>query len=271
MKIDKNLQRISGVYMIEVDSDKKIYRYVGSSKNVYQRLHKHMSELRKNRHQNVIMQNLYNKYGFEKFGYTLLETCNPKELVFREQFFINSNSPEINITKEVIRNNLTEESKEKIRETLKRKHLSGELSHSGSEKVPVKVYDMEGNYLQTLSSISEVSRIYFVPHGKVSLVCNGKRKSANGLQFRFLNDECNGNVFPRNFFKKNKIKVTIEETGEEINLQVGIYNLYNFLKGNLYNNPNLTYKITTVPVKSDELLEKPEEVNQQPSLELNAL
>ena len=54
-----------GVYQIRCKSENKAY--IGSSTNCQDRVQKHFSELRLNRHTNKRLQDAFNKYGFEDF------------------------------------------------------------------------------------------------------------------------------------------------------------------------------------------------------------
>ena len=57
--------KISGIYcIINIKNSKK---YIGSSKNIRQRLWSHRAELRHNKHENSYLQNAWNKYGEQNF------------------------------------------------------------------------------------------------------------------------------------------------------------------------------------------------------------
>lgn len=59
-KITRDL-KVSGIYCIENKINNKTY--IGSSKNLYQRLLKHFALLRHNKHENAHLQSAWNKYG----------------------------------------------------------------------------------------------------------------------------------------------------------------------------------------------------------------
>lgn len=63
-KITRDLRK-AGIYCIENTKNKKVY--IGSSKNIYQRLLKHFALLKHNKHQNGHLQNAWNKYGEDVF------------------------------------------------------------------------------------------------------------------------------------------------------------------------------------------------------------
>ena len=73
--------------------------YIGSSANLYKRLSEHLRVLRLNEHYNAYLQRSWNKYGEESFIAEVLELCSEGKLLEREQFYIDSISPEFNICK----------------------------------------------------------------------------------------------------------------------------------------------------------------------------
>ena len=107
-KITKEL-KVSGIYCIENITNHKTY--IGSSKNIYQRLLKHFALLRHNKHQNAHLQNAWNKYGEDSFRWFILELCDSKELTEKEQYCIDLFGAEYNITRIIERNILSRESR----------------------------------------------------------------------------------------------------------------------------------------------------------------
>jgi group I intron endonuclease len=49
---------------------------------------------------NIKLQNTINKYNLQDFIFIVFEYCDREELIFREQFYIDSLNPEFNILKE---------------------------------------------------------------------------------------------------------------------------------------------------------------------------
>ncbi len=90
------------------------------SNYTYKRRNRHFSELKNNKHKNYKLQKLYNLYGKESFIFSVIEVVDIKEnLIEREQYYINSLKPEININ--LIANSSfgvkrSEETKEKVRQ-----------------------------------------------------------------------------------------------------------------------------------------------------------
>jgi group I intron endonuclease len=75
-----------GIYKIENLVDGKIY--VGSSIELIKRKSKHFYLLRKGIHDNIHLQNAYNKFGENSFVFTILEYCVVENLIDRENYHI---------------------------------------------------------------------------------------------------------------------------------------------------------------------------------------
>lgn len=83
-----------GIYRIRnVINDKCYY---GSSKNINRRWSKHKSQLKNNRHENIILQRAWDKYGKDNIVFEVVELCEEFELLTREQKYLDSN-PDYNI------------------------------------------------------------------------------------------------------------------------------------------------------------------------------
>ena len=117
--MDKN---ISGVYIISAIKGSKCY--IGSSKNIKERISDHWSALRNNRHENKKIQNYFNKYGQGSLIFNILELCDKEMLEEREVYHVNMTKPWFNIIKDVKRNKgffkHTKAAKEKIRKASKK-------------------------------------------------------------------------------------------------------------------------------------------------------
>ena len=63
--------------------------YIGHSQDYDIRWWEHERCLRKNRHENQHLQAAYNKYGAENLEFILIELVNEKDMLAREQYWIN--------------------------------------------------------------------------------------------------------------------------------------------------------------------------------------
>lgn len=87
---------VSGIYKIS-SKIKPDRIYVGSSFNVYYRWKKHLNYLRKNKHDNIKIQNHFNKYGELDLDFEILLLCDKDKLFENEQFYIDKLKPWFNI------------------------------------------------------------------------------------------------------------------------------------------------------------------------------
>ena len=155
MNIDIKLKNLSGIYSIfNLLNGKK---YIGSSKNIYNRWHEHLHNLKNNKAHNLHLQNAWNKYGEENFVFNVLEYCKEEERFEREQYYIDFMLPEYNFSLQVVANSereISEKQKLQISETLKKKYASGELKPFKRTDNAVKnyVYNIKN---WTLSGIFE--------------------------------------------------------------------------------------------------------------------
>lgn len=127
-QITSNLRNKCGIYMLINLSNGK--RYIGSSCNLYNRLHEHLYNLKNNKAHNKHLQSSWNKYGECSFSYEILEYCDRYKQFDREQWYISEFKPEYNFALQVIANSkrkLTNEEKQKISSTLKQKYANGEI------------------------------------------------------------------------------------------------------------------------------------------------
>lgn len=85
----------SGIYIIKNIVNNKCY--IGSSCNLKTRFRQHKLGLKNNKHFNLKLQNAYNKYGVLNFEFTILELCNRKNLIIKEQHYFDTLKPIYNI------------------------------------------------------------------------------------------------------------------------------------------------------------------------------
>lgn len=96
MKFDKKLI-VCGIYKIQNIITGDIY--IGSSKNVRNRLKEHFNNLKNNKHVNRIIQNSFNKYGENNFSFELICKCDKSLQYILEQMYLDSMQPYFNIDK----------------------------------------------------------------------------------------------------------------------------------------------------------------------------
>jgi group I intron endonuclease len=179
----------SGIYKITNLVNGKIY--VGSSVNVYNRMHTHFAKLKREVHSNKHLQASYLKYGRKAFSFTVLEYCD--NFTEREQYFIDTLNPEYN-HRLVAQNNLglkvSEETKKKISITLTDKYKMGLKTYRQVHAWrAVEQYDLEGNYLKTFPNLAEAERAVGLFVGKLSVGVKKSSKQMKGFQWKYVGDD----------------------------------------------------------------------------------
>lgn len=84
----------SGIYKILNLQDGKFY--IGSAVDLDSRFYKHKFDLYNNNHHNSYLQRAFNLYGAAIFEFGVLEYCERKNLIEREQHYIDNLKPEYN-------------------------------------------------------------------------------------------------------------------------------------------------------------------------------
>lgn len=131
MNIAQNY-KFSGIYCIINTINGK--KYIGSSKNIYNRWLKHRATLRGNYHGNPHLQSAWNKYGEKSFHFFIIEKCNPMVLEEREDLYINSIKPEYNM-QGAVRHSVSEEIRQHIKEGVARARAEGRLHSNIGQKL----------------------------------------------------------------------------------------------------------------------------------------
>lgn len=185
-RVTKELWKKSGIYcIVNTDNQKK---YVGSSKNIYQRLQKHRAYLRKNMHENKKLQNSWNKHGEDSFQYFILELCPEEQLLEREQFHIDTMKPWYNITLEVQRLKMSEESRVKMSKSRKEGFKRGTVKLY--QEKPIHQYTLDGQYIQSFKSIKEASKKTKVTRSCINRFLEGLYKKGGNFLWSLTKEDC---------------------------------------------------------------------------------
>lgn len=183
--LESTILKTPGVYIIFNTKNGK--KYIGSTVNLYTRLQKHRSLLRSNKHENSYLQNAWNKYGELYFQYSILEFSNLENLTIKEQYWIDQCNPEYNITKEVVRNTLSKESREKQAQTRRDLFKLGILKPTKTRKI--NQYDLDGNFIRSWNMVKEASKALNLHQSTIHRVLNNKYKTAGGFIWKYTEDK----------------------------------------------------------------------------------
>lgn len=89
---EKFIYQNSGIY--EIINKVNGHKYIGQSRNIYQRINEHKSLLKNQKHlykngEPTLLQRAWNKYGEENFEFKILQLCHSNKLNEREKYWIN--------------------------------------------------------------------------------------------------------------------------------------------------------------------------------------
>lgn len=223
MKIKESWKSKSGVYCIKNLLNNK--SYVGSSINIKLRLQRHKNLLKNKKHNNSYLQNSWNKYGEEYFSCYILEVCNESDLIIKEQKWVDILG-EYNITKEVIRNTPSEESKIKMSNTRKARIASGEIFKTNTKKI--KKYSLKGEFIKEYDTIKSASVENNVSTDQIRRVLKGINSTAKGFQWKYSNSE--KEILPYEGRDYSKVSEKLNKSMLMLDTYTGIYYEFNSFK-----------------------------------------
>lgn len=172
-EISNLLNNKCGVYIITNLVNGK--KYIGSSKNLKDRLQRHIWELNKGIHINTHLQNSWNKYGEDSFQYSVLEYCSEEVQFSRENFFIETILPEYNIEIGAMEIKHSKETKEKISNTLKNKYSQGVYPQQKYAGI-YYIYDIrDWSLYKKVQGLNQAAKLFYSETGalKISQVNKG--------------------------------------------------------------------------------------------------
>ena len=155
-KVKNQLKRSPGIYKISCTKTDKIY--IGETVNLSQRLQKHFSLLRKNKHSNPILQNIFNKYGENTFEVEVLEYLDITDEIELKKIekswqnkFDNCIALDSNVIFHIERSEEWKESQRKILDEQRKKSI--EIC-----SIPCYIYNIETKELIAYKSLTEVEQ-----------------------------------------------------------------------------------------------------------------
>lgn len=127
--------------------------YIGSTIIYGKRKNRHLNMLKFNTHPNIILQNHYNKYGFEDILFEIIEEIKDTDkLIEREQYYLDTLDPLFNIAKTAYSpmsgRKHTQETKDKM-----------SLSRKGKKKPPFTEEHKENIRISKLGNNNCLNRI----------------------------------------------------------------------------------------------------------------
>lgn len=157
--------------------------YIGSSININNRWGKHRALLRHNKHENIKLQNAWNKYGEENFQFIIIKECDNEILLEEKQRYldelgaqdfinkINKSFDEVCYNVSPIANTciITEEVRNKIKETLRIKRELGLIPKTNTKKC-YQYNRFTGELIKEWDVINDANRYYNTPNQTTSVI-----------------------------------------------------------------------------------------------------
>jgi group I intron endonuclease len=180
----------SGIYKITNLNDNKVY--IGSSINVTKRQYKHFWMLRNNKHDNLHLQNSFNKFGESSFLFEVIQFCGVNNLVSLENNYIieyksNDSNYGYNLAKvnEFRRNTYNDEVKLKL--SLYNKNKNGNINK-------FTLTEINGCVSNTFDNLFEAAR-YLINRGfTTGSERNVRQKLSNALRGKIIKNDYNGTI-----------------------------------------------------------------------------
>ena len=190
-----------GIYKITCIPNKRFY--IGQSLDCLKRFNSHICRLRKRTHENIILQNCYNKHGESSLIIELIELCDSQFLNDKEQHWIDvyfSDPLNMNINPMAISppnrkgKHLSEETKKKISE-----------SNKGKKKPSLSISLLGNTRGSNVKHTDEFKK-------KVSLIHSGKTLSEETKQRISAKQQGNKYCLGRNQKEETKKKISDSKT-----------------------------------------------------------
>jgi len=175
--------------------------YIGSSKNITKRIREHKRLLRKGEHENKHLQSAWNKYGEQNFVFEIIQIISSDELKnncylrdLETKYILESGSANDKIGYNIINGGIgtlntpcSEEKRRKISEANKGKTAWNKDTPMTEEQKAIlrkvkeekygksiDIYDINGNFIETMPSVRSVSRKYKCGRNTISDCIKGK-------------------------------------------------------------------------------------------------
>jgi group I intron endonuclease len=195
----------SGIYVIRPMDLTDNRRYFGMAKVLRNRFDGHRSKIRGNKHDNIHLQNFYNKYGDKSLIFEMVESYdfyNREFLISREQIYLDLmfkenvytpfNIHQISCCREGVP--LTQEQKKKLSDSnrgRKGKPLTTDAKIFLSKKFgrAIQVLKKDGTFLKEFSSSLEASLELKIPNKLIKDILYRKTQNKTDYNFIFTEDK----------------------------------------------------------------------------------
>ncbi|AKQ53318.1 GIY endonuclease (mitochondrion) [Sclerotinia sclerotiorum 1980 UF-70] len=188
-------------------------KYVGSSKNLYRRFLQYFNTGYLLKLENIVICRALLKHGYSMFNLEILEYCDSKGLIIREQYYIDLLKPEYNILRKagsalgfkhreetIAKMSISKAGENPMFGRIGEKHpmfgRTGEKSHmfgkpkpegSGSPSQQIEVIDLKTNTTTRYDSISAAALALNISRTRISICFNRNQIKPYKSQYIFKN------------------------------------------------------------------------------------
>lgn len=179
-----------GVYQIRCIKEEKCY--IGSSTNCQERVQKHFSELRLNKHTNKGLQEAYNKYGIEGFIMSIvLYVADAKDLLTKETEYQLKRGIENLYNEKITGHYMSDELRARyanIDQSFKKTYeYRSKLAASRQQYKIARCDYNTGEILYVYENFVELKEMNpQVKRSTLLSACNGNKKSAYGYKWKYV-------------------------------------------------------------------------------------
>lgn len=166
-----------GVYKISNDLNNKIY--IGSSKNIKSRFNEHIRSLSRGKHSSKHFQNFFDKHKNIHFTINVIEECDLKDIVDREQFYLDTLNPfgegGFNICKTAYAPQCS--------------HISERENSSRNRTIGFLQYDLDGKFIKEWDSAMNLASYLGVPRESLNKAANGRLQTLKEYIWKYKKGE----------------------------------------------------------------------------------
>lgn len=178
--------------------------YIGSTKHIQRRLMKHFNELFHNRHSTKVLQEEFNKYGFNSFDIIIYDSNVNTNLLEKEKEIQISIGIDNLYNEKISGYWVKEEYRNKLANSSKTTHKTKEYRQKMSKLKTNKVgqYHFSGTLIKIWDSAIQICETLGYTRSVILSCCNGNKSHAYGFDWRYVDD--NGNIVKNGYDKARK-------------------------------------------------------------------
>lgn len=160
---------LSGIYRFDIGK----HFYIGSAKVIKRRWKEHITLFKKNKHHSNFAQNAFNRY--KSIVFSIVELCGEDNITQREQYWIDTLSPDLNMT--AVADNHWRLSEETI------------AKRTEKQVKTIYQYGLDGNLIKEWESVKQAGETLGINRPSISNCLKGRYKSAGGYIWRYSKEE----------------------------------------------------------------------------------